>query len=83
MLFSPCLFLHLISAGLPHFFINLARNAINAVSKNVGNMGYAIADTDYEAAFDFMVMVMVMDRPTERITRHLSKLSLIHASYLV
>ena len=42
-----------------HHGINMARNAIYSVSKNPGNKGCAIADTDYEAAFEFLVMSWV------------------------
>ena len=38
-----------------HHGINLARDAIQAVSK-LTKSGCGIADTDYEAAFDFLVM---------------------------
>ena len=41
-----------------HHGINLARDAIQAASK-VPNKGCGIADTDYQAAFDFLVMSWV------------------------
>ena len=41
-----------------HHGINLARNAIQAASK-CKNSGCGIADTDYQAAFDFLVMSWV------------------------
>ena len=41
-----------------HHGINLARDAIQACAK-LTNTGCGIADTDYEAAFDYLVMAWV------------------------
>ena len=41
-----------------HHGINLARNAIQAASK-LTKSGCGIADTDYQAAFDYLVMSWV------------------------
>ena len=41
-----------------HHGINLARDAIQAAGKS-SKIGCGIADTDYQAAFDFLVMTWV------------------------
>ena len=41
-----------------HHGINLARDAIQATTKQI-KTGCGIADTDYQAAFDFLVMSWV------------------------